>query len=58
MPYLVTIGLEVNARVNARTKMFCACRTSFGGPGALQLVPCTNGCDVFGNTFDLVWKIE
>ena len=30
MSYLVTIGLEVHAQVNARTKMFCACRTSFG----------------------------
>ncbi len=30
MPYLVTIGLEVHAQVKTRTKMFCACRTSFG----------------------------
>ncbi|MBC7980805.1 MAG: Asp-tRNA(Asn)/Glu-tRNA(Gln) amidotransferase subunit GatB [Armatimonadetes bacterium] len=28
--YLVTIGLEVHAQVNTVTKMFCACRTSFG----------------------------
>ena len=30
MSYLVTIGLEVHAQVKANTKMFCACRTSFG----------------------------
>lgn len=30
MPYLVTIGLEVHAQVKTSTKMFCACRTSFG----------------------------
>lgn len=30
MKYLVTIGLEVHAQVKTDTKMFCACRTSFG----------------------------
>ncbi len=30
MSYLVTIGLEVHCQVNTRTKMFCACETSFG----------------------------
>ena len=30
MPYLVTIGLEVHCQVKTDTKMFCACRTSFG----------------------------
>jgi len=30
MPYLVTIGLEVHCQVKTHTKMFCACRTSFG----------------------------
>ncbi len=30
MSYLVTIGLEVHAQVKTRTKMFCACETSFG----------------------------
>ena len=40
MPYLVTIGLEVHAQVNTVTKMFCACRTSFGDD------PNTNTCPV------------
>ena len=40
MSYLVTIGLEVHAQVNARTKMFCTCRTSFGDE------PNTNTCPV------------
>ena len=40
MPYLVTIGLEVHAQVNTDTKMFCACRTSFGDD------PNTNTCPV------------
>ena len=30
MSYLVTIGLEVHSQVKTRTKMFCACETSFG----------------------------
>ena len=38
--YLVTIGLEVHAQVNTDTKMFCACRTSFGDE------PNTNTCPV------------
>lgn len=38
--YLVTIGLEVHAQVNTNTKMFCACRTSFGDD------PNTNTCPV------------
>lgn len=40
MPLLVTIGLEVHAQVNTDTKMFCACRTSFGDD------PNTNTCPV------------
>lgn len=40
MHYLVTIGLEVHAQVNTVTKMFCACRTSFGDD------PNTNTCPV------------
>ena len=40
MPLLVTIGLEVHAQVNTATKMFCACRTSFGDD------PNTNTCPV------------
>lgn len=30
MSFLVTIGLEVHCQVKTRTKMFCACETSFG----------------------------
>jgi aspartyl-tRNA(Asn)/glutamyl-tRNA(Gln) amidotransferase subunit B len=40
MSYLVTIGLEVHCQVNTRTKMFCACRTSFGD------TPNTHTCPV------------
>ena len=40
MPYLVTIGLEVHCQVKTQTKMFCACRTSFGE------VPNTRTCPV------------
>ena len=40
MPYLVTIGLEVHAQVKTATKMFCACRTSFGD------TPNTHTCPV------------
>ena len=40
MPYLVTIGLEVHCQVNSRTKMFCACATSFGD------TPNTHTCPV------------
>ena len=40
MPLLVTIGLEVHAQLNTDTKMFCACRTSFGDD------PNTNTCPV------------
>ncbi|MCX6879215.1 MAG: Asp-tRNA(Asn)/Glu-tRNA(Gln) amidotransferase subunit GatB [Verrucomicrobia bacterium] len=40
MPYLVTIGLEVHCQVNTQTKMFCACRSSFGE------MPNTHTCPV------------
>jgi aspartyl-tRNA(Asn)/glutamyl-tRNA(Gln) amidotransferase subunit B len=40
MSYLVTIGLEVHAQVKTVTKMFCACRTSFGD------TPNTHNCPV------------
>jgi aspartyl-tRNA(Asn)/glutamyl-tRNA(Gln) amidotransferase subunit B len=30
MPCIATIGLEIHCQVGTRTKMFCACRTSFG----------------------------
>ena len=40
MPYLVTIGLEVHCQLKTNTKMFCACRTSFGD------TPNTHTCPV------------
>jgi len=40
MQYLVTIGLEVHCQVSTVTKMFCACRTSFGD------TPNTHTCPV------------
>jgi aspartyl-tRNA(Asn)/glutamyl-tRNA(Gln) amidotransferase subunit B len=40
MSYLVTIGLEVHCQVKTVTKMFCACRTSFGD------MPNTHTCPV------------
>ena len=40
MTYLVTIGLEVHCQVKTVTKMFCACRTSFGD------TPNTHTCPV------------
>ncbi len=40
MSYLVTIGLEVHCQVKTNTKMFCACRTSFGD------TPDTHTCPV------------
>ena len=40
MSYLVTIGLEVHCQVKTTTKMFCACRTSFGD------TPNTHTCPV------------
>jgi len=40
MSYLVTIGLEVHCQVKTNTKMFCACRTSFGD------TPNTHTCPV------------
>ena len=40
MPWETVIGLEVHAQLRTRTKMFCACRTTFGEP------PNTNVCPV------------
>jgi aspartyl-tRNA(Asn)/glutamyl-tRNA(Gln) amidotransferase subunit B len=37
--YLVTIGLEVHCQVNTRTKMFCACATSFGDEPNVNICP-------------------
>jgi aspartyl-tRNA(Asn)/glutamyl-tRNA(Gln) amidotransferase subunit B len=39
MSYLVTIGLEVHCQVKANTKMFCACRTSFGDTANTNTCP-------------------
>jgi aspartyl-tRNA(Asn)/glutamyl-tRNA(Gln) amidotransferase subunit B len=40
MGWETVIGLEVHVQLRTRTKMFCACRTSFGDP------PNTNVCPV------------
>jgi aspartyl-tRNA(Asn)/glutamyl-tRNA(Gln) amidotransferase subunit B len=40
MTWQTVIGLEVHVQLRTRTKMFCACRTSFGDP------PNTNVCPV------------
>jgi aspartyl-tRNA(Asn)/glutamyl-tRNA(Gln) amidotransferase subunit B len=40
MEWETVIGLEVHVQLRTRTKMFCACRTSFGDP------PNTNVCPV------------
>jgi aspartyl-tRNA(Asn)/glutamyl-tRNA(Gln) amidotransferase subunit B len=40
MSWETVIGLEVHVQLRTRTKMFCACRTSFGDP------PNTNVCPV------------
>ena len=40
MPWETVVGLEVHVQLNTRTKMFCACRTTFGDP------PNTNVCPV------------
>ncbi len=40
MEWATVIGLEVHVQLRTRTKMFCACRTSFGDP------PNTNVCPV------------
>ena len=40
MPWETVIGLEVHVQLRTRTKMFCACRTSFGD------LPNTNVCPV------------
>jgi aspartyl-tRNA(Asn)/glutamyl-tRNA(Gln) amidotransferase subunit B len=38
MSWETVVGLEVHVQLNTRTKMFCACRTTFGDP------PNTNVC--------------
>jgi aspartyl-tRNA(Asn)/glutamyl-tRNA(Gln) amidotransferase subunit B len=40
MEWETVIGLEVHVQLRTRTKMFCACRTTFGDP------PNTNVCPV------------
>jgi aspartyl-tRNA(Asn)/glutamyl-tRNA(Gln) amidotransferase subunit B len=38
MSWETVVGLEVHVQLSTRTKMFCACRTTFGDP------PNTNVC--------------
>ncbi|MDH5719601.1 MAG: Asp-tRNA(Asn)/Glu-tRNA(Gln) amidotransferase subunit GatB [Spirochaetia bacterium] len=40
MEYIPTVGLEVHAQLNTKTKIFCGCKTSFGDP------PNTHTCPV------------
>ena len=40
MEYEPVIGLEVHAQLKTKTKIFCSCSTSFGGP------PNTHTCPV------------
>lgn len=37
--YLVTIGLEVHAQLNTRSKMFCACKVGYGAEPNTQTCP-------------------
>ena len=37
--YIVTIGLEVHAQLNTRSKMFCACVVGYGGEPNTQTCP-------------------
>jgi len=37
--YETVIGLEVHAQLQTRTKIFCGCSTSFGGPANSQTCP-------------------
>ena len=39
MEYEAVIGLEIHAQLLSRTKIFCACRTSFGAPPNTQVCP-------------------
>jgi aspartyl-tRNA(Asn)/glutamyl-tRNA(Gln) amidotransferase subunit B len=39
MDYEVVIGLEVHAQLLTRSKIFCACPTSFGAPPNTQICP-------------------
>lgn len=39
MTYTPTIGLEVHVQLATRTKMFCACRTTFAAPPNTEVCP-------------------
>ncbi len=39
MDYESVIGLEIHARLLTHTKIFCACRSSFGAPANTQVCP-------------------
>src|SRR5688572_6776412 len=38
-PWKPVIGLEVHARLNTKTKIFCRCSTAFGAPPNSQVCP-------------------
>ena len=39
MRYIPTIGLEVHAQLNTKTKIFCSCKTSFGNAPNVNTCP-------------------
>ena len=39
MPYEAVIGLEIHAQLRTATKIFCGCKTAFGGPPNSQVCP-------------------
>jgi len=41
--YDVVVGLEVHAQLATRTKLFCACETTFGAPPNTQICPVCAG---------------
>ncbi len=51
MKYTANIGLEVHVQLATQTKMFCACRTTFGAPPNTQVCP---GCLGYPGSLPLI----